>query len=302
MIDRFKNYLSLELNRSLLTVEAYMRDLTQFSEWLGGENPTETDFISVTASDARAWFASLARQGDTPRTIRRKAQSLRAFYRWMMKEGVIKISPLRDIPLPKLPKPLPDLVKPQEVEEAISLTEHSDEPTSKNLTMENLILEMLYSLGIRRAELIALNDSDISFTNGEIKITGKRSKQRIIPAPQQLFDKIKIWQHTRDLERESQNLLDSPLFIYKGKRINASKVYSIVNTYLQGSSAKKKSPHALRHSFASAMLNGGADLDSVREFLGHTSLATTQIYTHVSFNEIKKAYSTAHPRAIKTKK
>lgn len=299
MLQKFLNYLKLELNRSPHTLEAYERDIKQFSDWLSDDNHS-MDFLSVTQSDVRAWFAFLARSGETPRTIRRKSTSLKTLYRWMIKSGYIKSSPLRDIPLPKLPKLLPDLVKPNEVEEILNNFSNCNPNKDENRAfMEKLIVEMLYSLGIRRAELIGLNDSDISFSAGEIKVTGKRSKQRVIPIPKDLLDKIKKWQLLRDNNyRETDN---SPLFAIKGKRITANQVYYIVHTSLNSSSAKKRSPHALRHTFASSMLNGGADLDSVREFLGHTSLDTTQIYTHVSFKEIKKAYNQAHPRSEKSK-
>ena len=214
--------------------------------------------------------------------------------------GVIEISPLRDVPLPKLPKPLPDIVKAEEIEEALN-------PEVAKFVygeiIDTLVIEMLYSLGIRRAELVSLNDEDISFFKGEVKVTGKRSKQRIIPVPEALLDKIKKWQEYRDENLGSiQENNKSPLFIIKGRRITPSQVYRIVNIALLKSTAKKKSPHALRHSFASDMLNGGAEIDTVREFLGHASLSTTQIYTHISFNEIKKAYSSAHPRSLNSKK
>lgn len=299
MLQKFLDYMRYELNRAPLTIEAYELDISQFQEWISPENPKNVDFSSITANDVRTWLAALAKAGDTPRTLRRKIISLRGMFRWMMKTGVIKSSPIRDLPLPKISKPLPDLIKPIEIEQAIQNLEHEEE-NPLNL-MKILIVEMLYSLGIRRAELVGLNDSDISFPKGEIKVTGKRSKQRIIPAPQKLLDKIQEWQKTRDLDREILET-DSPLFIVKGKRISPNQVYKIVSEALSESTARKKSPHALRHSFASGMLNGGAEIDSVREFLGHASLATTQIYTHISLNEIKKAYTSAHPRSMQNKK
>lgn len=295
MLQKFLDYLRYELNRSPLTVEAYGKDISQFQEWLSPGSPDKVDFTSVTAGDVRAWMASLAKTGDIPRTLRRKIISLRSLFRWMIKSGIIKSSPLRDVPLPKIPKPLPDLVKPSEIEEAIKNIEEQEE------LLKVLIVEMLYSLGIRRAELIGINDPDISFSKGEIKVTGKRSKQRVIPVPQKLLGKIKEWQEFRD-KTEGKMEEESPLFIVKGKRISPNQVYRIVNQALATSTARKKSPHALRHSFASGMLNGGAEIDSVREFLGHASLATTQIYTHISLSEIKKAYSSAHPRSSQAKK
>lgn len=298
MVDKFLNYLKYELNRADLTISAYRNDLIQFQQWICPDHNETVDFISVTTSDIRTWLASLARQGDTPRTLRRKTIALRSFYKWLQKNGVISVSPLRDVPLPKLSKPLPDIVKAEEIEEVINSETKS---FLYGEIIDSLVVEMLYSLGIRRAELVSLNDEDISFFKGELKVTGKRSKQRIIPIPEALLNKIKKWQEFRDVNMDLCGNR-KPLFAIKGKRITASQVYRIVNKALQTSSAKKKSPHVLRHSFASEMLNGGAELDTVREFLGHASLSTTQIYTHISFNEIKKAYSAAHPRSAKPKK
>lgn len=286
-LQQFLDYLRYELNRAPLTVEAYQRDISQFSLWLSPDNPHKIDYKSITVNDVRAWMAGLAKSGETPRTLRRKIISLRSLFKWMMKTGRLKTSPIRDLPLPKISKPLPELIKPNEVEEALE---------KENDILRSLIVEMLYTLGIRRAELVGLNDSDISFSKAEIKVTGKRSKQRVIPLPLNLLDKIKAWQNKRDRE-EVKPENESPLFIIKGKRITPDQVYKIVTETLATATARKKSPHTLRHSFASGMLNGGAELDSVREFLGHSSLATTQIYTHISLSEIKKAYSSAHPRS-----
>ncbi len=302
-IDSFLKYLRYELNRSSLTVEAYGRDLHQFSGWLTCFNPSQFKPDDVSLSDIRAWLASLAREGVTPRSLRRKAQSLRAFFKYLLKTGVISSNPTADLSLPKLPKHLPDHVRPEEVEMILRReemdVESEQETDSGNLedeTRSHLIVELLYSLGLRRAELISISDTDISETASEIKITGKRSKQRIVPVPAILMQHIKRWQDMRDsiwTDLESPR----PLLVVKGKRISPSQVYNIVKKSLSETSARRKSPHALRHSFATAMLNEGADLNSVKEFLGHASLATTQIYTHISFAEMKKAYEGAHPRS-----
>ena len=295
MLDKFLDYLRYEVNRSPLTVEAYSRDISQFQDWRAREGKYE--LTDVKANDVRGWLAYLSKQGETARTLRRKIISLRSLFKWMMKTGVISTSPIESVPLPKIPKPLPDIVKGSEIEEALK-NFHEDEEQSP---LAPLIVEMLYTLGIRRAELVGLNDSDISFTKGEIKVTGKRSKQRVVPVPQKLLEAIKKWQAYRNRE-EIMPEEEKPLLVVKGKRITPNQVYRIVNKALEGSTARKKSPHALRHSFASGMLNGGAEIDSVREFLGHASLSTTQIYTHITLSEIKKAYSKAHPRSVRDKK
>ncbi|MDE6443873.1 MAG: tyrosine-type recombinase/integrase [Muribaculaceae bacterium] len=295
----FTSYLLHELNRAPLTVEAYLRDLSQFAEWMGAD-PDTLDPHEVTPGHVRAWLASLAREGQSPRTLRRKAQSLRAFFRFMLKREKIDRNPTRDLSLPKIPKPLPDHVRMEEIEKILTDEEallRDTPPEDAETELRNhLVMETLYSLGLRRAELIAISDNDISQTAAELKVTGKRSKQRIVPLPQKLLDDINEWQRLRDsLWPDLPS--PRPLFVVKGKRISPTQVYTIVKKELQGSTARRKSPHALRHSFATTMLNEGADLNSVKEFLGHSTLSTTQIYTHISFAEMKKAYSNAHPRA-----
>ena len=276
-------------------MNAYEFDIRQFLAWISRDEISEISVSQISTSDVRSWLADLAIKGDSTRTIRRKTQSLRAFFKWLVKTGKIKNSPLTQIGLPKISKPLPDLVKPDEIENAILIANQNLDSDNPSEVINSIILELLYSLGLRRAELISINDIDISFPEAEIKITGKRNKQRIVPLPASLVEKIKRWQKIRDEEWPDLEL-PKPLLVIKGRRITVNQVYNIVRKSLALSSARKKSPHALRHSFASAMLNGGADLDSVREFLGHSSLATTQIYTHISLAEIKKAYSNAHPR------
>lgn len=302
LTDDFTSYLRHELNRSQLTVEAYERDLNQFADWLTGGKPDSFSPQDATMADIRAWIASLSREGNTARTLRRKTQSLRAFFRFLLKKGLISDNPTSNITLPKIPHSLPDIIRTDELEQILAEKE-SQESLSVNEDKESqlrslLVTEILYTLGLRRAELISLNDRDITFEPGEIKVTGKRAKQRVVPVPQKLLQYIKEWQQLRD---SLWPALDEPkpLIVVKGKRITPSQVYSIVKASLAGSSSRKKSPHALRHSFATAMLNEGADLNSVKEFLGHSSLSTTQIYTHVSFAEMRKAYDNAHPRAKK---
>lgn len=300
LIEEFLSYIRYELNRSQLTAEAYERDINNFADWITNGKKEDFHPKSITLSDVRTWLATLAREKLTSTTIRRKAQSLRAFFRFLMKRGLIDVNPTTDLTLPKIPKNLPDVVRAEEIEGVLRLDEEvlTLDPDNEHELRDDLIIDILYSLGIRRAELIAISDPDISPSAGEIKIFGKRSKQRIVPVPQTLILKIKRWQDMRDrlwpdLEQPT------PLFVVKGKRISPRQVYDAVHRQLESTGARKKSPHALRHSFATSMLNEGADLNSVKEFLGHSSLSTTQIYTHVSFAEMKKAYESSHPRARK---
>lgn len=296
MISDFYDHLRFELKRAPLTVDAYKNDIDGFCSWISPHDADNICWKEVTSADVRSWLASLARKGLSPVSLRRKTVALRTLFKWLMKSGVIEVSPLRDIPLPKIPKPLPDIIKSSEIEEALAEAASNSADGSAIALMKDLILDLFYSLGIRRAELIGIDDGDFSFNKGELKVTGKRSKQRVIPLPARLSDKIRKYMEIRDLELEKPSG-EYPLFYIKGRRISAGQVYKFVHEALASSSAKKRSPHALRHSFASGMLNGGAEIDSVREFLGHSSLATTQIYTHISLKDIKKAYSLAHPRS-----
>lgn len=285
MFREFENYLLLELNRSRHTVEAYSRDLTQFAQWLSG------GVENATTADIRAWLGSLA-PGESPLTLRRKAQSLRAYYRWLLKRGEISHNPAADLILAKAPKRLPEFVKEQEIEEIVNSYDHSDFTSHR----AHIVMLILYSTGLRQEELRTLTDADIDFSLREAKVTGKRAKQRVVPLPPELLEEIACWQKARDAKYPD---LESPKPLICGRSgaISKKALYNIVNSSLASTSAMKKSPHVLRHTFATSMLNGGAALDSVKEFLGHSSLSTTQIYTHLSFNELKKSYSAAHPRA-----
>lgn len=285
MLREFENYLRLELNRSPHTVEAYSRDLTQFAQWLTGS------VDNATTADIRAWLGSQARK-DSAHTLRRKAQSLRAYYRWLLKRGGITHNPAADLTLAKAPKRLPEFVKEQEIEEIVNSYDHSDFSSHR----AHIVMLILYSTGLRQEELRTLTDADIDFSLREAKVTGKRSKQRVVPLPSELLEEIACWQRARDAKYPD---LESPKPLICGRNgaISKKALYNIVNSSLASTSAIKKSPHVLRHTFATSMLNGGAALDSVKEFLGHSSLSTTQIYTHLTFNELKKSYSAAHPRA-----
>lgn len=305
VISDFISYLEVEQRCSSHTTEAYERDLRQFSEWLGVVNEEEFDAESVTTSDIRAWIGSLADNGLVATSLRRKAQSLRAFYKWGMRRGIFSTNPASDIILAKKRRKLPDFIKQEDLEAILSndddkLDVHARNPNLGDFETERtrFILEMLYSLGLRQAELLTLKDPDINFTSGEIKITGKRNKQRIMPLPEKLSVAIKNWQRLRD---ERYGTLESPKPLIAGPHgaLSKQQLYRIVRTGLSDTSTGRKSPHTIRHSFATAMINNGADLDAVREMLGHVSLSTTQIYTHLSVRELLHNYRSGHPRAKK---
>lgn len=298
MFDGFLTYLRYELNRSRNTVEAYSRDLQQFAEWLNPDSSHPLDPASITSSDIRAWLASRA-SSDSATTLRRKTQSLRSFFRWMMRRHMIESNPASDVVLAKKPKRLPEFVREGDMEKILEIPrsenyDTSDEPSFEECR-DHLIINILYSTGIRQAELLGLKDSDISFSSAEAKVTGKRNKQRVIPIPAPLLEEIREWIRMRDSRLE--RISPQPLFPGRRGPMSKSQLYGIVHRMLSPSTSQAKSPHVLRHSFATAMLNHGANLDSVREMLGHASLSTTEIYTHLSFDQLKAAYRTAHPRS-----
>lgn len=296
-IDRFIEYLRLELNRSSHTAEAYGRDISQFAEWVSSPRADAFEPRSVSTSDLRAWLGELARSS-SPLTLRRKAQSLRAFFRWMLRMGEISSNPAADLILAKAPRRLPEFIRESEIEDIIAKDTDADFRKQRS----RFILLMLYSTGLRQEELRTITDNDIDFSLQEVKVTGKRSKQRVIPLPDSLLSEIKKWQRIRDSRYPDTGRAENPKPLIAGPhgRLSKKALYDIVHSALAETSSSGKSPHVLRHTFATAMLNNGADLDSVREFLGHSSLSTTQIYTHLSFAELKRSYRQAHPRSGRT--
>lgn len=296
LISEFSDYLRTELRGSELTAEAYTRDLLQFMSYCVrecGEDCGKENFAfdpkEVTPRDVRSWIGSLAEDGEAPSTLRRKLQSLRAFYAYGMKTGKFNANPAADITLPKKKRRLPNFIKDREVEEVLESHDGTFESERRHITVE-----LLYTLGLRRAELLALTDSDIH--SDTIRVTGKRAKTRILPLPEKLAQEIARWQKIRD---DRYPALPSPRHIISGPHgeVSASTLHKIVSEALSGTSAGRKSPHTLRHTFATTMINNGADLDAVREMLGHESLSTTQIYTHLSINELMAGYAKAHPRS-----
>ncbi len=297
MISSFLKYLELELNRSKLTAEAYGRDLHEFAEFLGKDSEL-SDADSVTTSDVRAWIASMSRNGLSPRSLRRKTQATRAFFRWLQKQGAIQNNPAADVQLAKIGRKLPEFVREQEMEEILDSPIYGGDPA---LNIRNkLIINILYSCGIRRDELAKITDADIDFHQREIRVHGKRDKTRIIPVADQLLDEIREWQKVRDGLYSLPS--PTPLICSKRGKLTGRAIYGIVHNLLLSTGASHKSPHSLRHTFATSLLNNGAEINSVKELLGHASLQSTQIYTHLTFSDMKKAYDNAHPRAKESKK
>ena len=296
MISDFLKYLELELNRSKLTVDAYGRDLWEFADFLGKDEDMP-DAERVTTTDVRAWLAQMARDGLSPRSLRRKTQAVRAFFRWIQKQGIISNNPAAEVQLAKIGRKLPEFIREQEMEDLLENPILGGDPA---LNIRNkLIIKILYSCGIRRDELAKITDADIDFYAKEIRVHGKRDKTRIIPVADELLDDIKEWQTVRDSLYSFSS--PAPLICSKRGKLTGRAIYEIVHKQLMGTGATHKSPHSLRHTFATSLLNSGAEINSVKELLGHASLQSTQIYTHLTFSDMKKAYDAAHPRSRATR-
>lgn len=294
VVQRFLQYIRLELNQSEHTVTAYGHDLKQFTGFLTSDGHRRLDLGSVTQSDVRAWLVSLSHDGDGPRTLRRKVQAVRALYKWLMWRGEAEANPAADVELAKLPKQLPHTIRVQNMDQLLdSPVDMADHDEVRN----RLIVMMLYETGMRRAELIGLQDAWVDTTACELRVHGKRDKDRIIPFGHELAEWIGIY---RNLRSEAYGRCDTFFVRRDGLPLYPSLVYKVVHEALESvGGGDKLSPHVLRHTFASAMLNDGAEINSVKEILGHESLAATQVYTHVTFNELRNNYKLAHPRALK---
>ena len=292
MIREFLRHLSLELYRSRLTVRAYEADLRGFNDFLikSGVPTGDTGFFvpsAISAPDVREWLASLSEAGLSAVSLRRKIQSVRAYFKFLMRRGVVSSNPAEAVALPKKGRPLPRVVSHEEVEKSLG---------EAGSLLESVVLGMLYGCGLRRSELLAVDDCDINPYTRELKILGKGNKHRVIPLPERLMTAITAWQLERD--RLYPRLPEPrPLLATARGRMSVSTLYNMVRRALQATATEKKSPHTLRHSFATQLLNSGADINSVKELLGHSSLGATQIYTHVAFSELSREWSKAHPRA-----
>lgn len=294
MIKDFLRYLELELNRSHLTAHAYGRDLREMAVFLGRDSDL-SDATDISTADVRAWIASMSREGLSPRSLRRKTQAARAFFRWLQKQGKISVNPAAEVQLAKIGRKLPEFVREQEMEEILENPINGGDPA---LNIRNkLIVNILYSCGIRRDELVKITDADIDFYQKEIRVHGKRDKTRIIPVADELLAEIKEWQTVRDGLYSFPS--PAPLICSKRGKLSGDAIYEIVHNILMSTGATHKSPHSLRHTFATSLLNNGAEINSVKELLGHASLQSTQIYTHLTFSDMKQAYDKAHPRAKK---
>ena len=300
MIVGFLDYLSHERAYSSHTVTSYENDLRAFGAYLE-QTENGLDIVDADADLVRGWAMELMASGMKAATVNRKLSSLRTFYKYLLKKGEIDVSPMQGVGGPKKAKPLPQFVREADMERLLCATGQGE---SWQEAREHVILQLFYETGIRLSELVGLNDGDVDFGRMAIKVTGKRNKQRIVPIGQGMADSLRRYMEMRNenlptLNSRLSTLNIQPLFVTdKGERVYSNWVYRLVRKNLsQVVTLKKRSPHVLRHTFATAMLNNEAELEAVKELMGHESVSTTQIYTHTTFEELKKAYHQAHPRA-----
>ena len=293
MINQFLNYLRYERNSSPQTVQTYEESLREFESYISLRD-SRLSLQAVDADLIRDWMESLMDKGNTASTINKKLSALRSFYRFSLKRKLVEKDPAHGIVGPKKSKPLPQFLRESEMDHLLDRLEWDNK--FKDVRARTILL-LFYEAGLRRSELTGLNDVDVDFGSRQLKVTGKRNKQRIIPFGQELADALNQYLEAR---REQFGLREnSALFLSdKGERMTGSQVYLIVHRYLTlVTSLKKRSPHVLRHTFATAMLNNGAGLESIKKLLGHESVDATEIYAHTTFEQLKRIYKEAHPRA-----
>lgn len=293
--EKFINYLRNERNYSSHTEISYLKDLTQFENFIIEEchsfNPAQIERDHI-----RMWIAHLVEQGVKSTSVNRKLSALKTFFKYLEREEIVSKNPAEQVSGPKKSKKLPSFANDNDLSKILETKD--DSPEDFDTARNTFILYFLYVTGMRRIELINLKDSDIDFYSKNIRVLGKRNKERIIPLADTTVEKLKEYIDIRNREIENK----SPYLFVKnnGDPLYPKMVYNIVREQLEEiPTLSKKSPHVLRHSFATEMLNNGAEINAVKELLGHSSLASTEIYTHVTFDELVKVYNNAHPRAKK---
>lgn len=294
LIEDFIHYLRYERGYSPCTLEAYSKDLSQFAEYVKAYREGRFEPAEIDADLVRNWIVFLMDEKHSPRTVGRKLSSLKSFFKFLRKMGRVPADPTRLIQAPKCAKPLPCFVKDKDME---SLLDGGNFGEDFEGMRDRLILELLYDTGVRRSELVGIRETDIDYDAMVIKVTGKRNKQRLIPFAEGLKNLMLAYKRVRDEQGAERS---EWLFAGKGGcPLSTAVVYNVVRKYLSNiPMLAKRSPHVLRHSFATSMLNNGAELTAVKDLLGHSSLASTSVYTHTTFEELKKVYH-AHPRAKK---
>lgn len=296
IVDRFLRYIRYERNYSSHTVLSYDKDLQHFNTYVV-DNTTIQNLLEVDTDIVRMYIAYLMQQGFASSTVSQRLSAIKSLYKFAVKQGDITVSPVDGVKRPKGEKTLPVFLKQRQID---TLLDTQPEENSFLTLRDRLIVSMLYHTGMRRQELITLRDCDIDSYTNTIKVTGKRDKQRIIPFGNELKIDIAAYKEVRNRE---VSLPESFFVRDNGEPLYPQLVYRVVKSALsEVTTQTKRSPHVLRHTFATSMLNEGANLNGVKELLGHGSLSSTQVYTHVTFEELKKSYNNAHPRGIKKRR
>ena len=291
-LKSFQDYLRLEKKYSLHTVNAYVNDLIFFQEFLKN-NFEQENLDDVNYSMIRAWIVTMVDSGVSNVSVNRKVSSLKSFYKFLLKIKQIESSPLLKHKSLKTPKKIQIPFSEKELDNVLN---HIEYPEGFDGIRDKLIIDLFYTTGVRRTELINLKLQNVDLSKNTLKVLGKRNKERILPILPIISKQIDLYLSERT-QLESIKEEEYFFLMLKGVKLNDSFVYRLINYYFSNVSEKvKKSPHILRHTFATHMLNNGADLNSVKELLGHSSLASTQVYTHNSLAELKKVYGDAHPR------
>ena len=309
MIKRFLDYIAIEKRYSPRTVKEYGDDLRAWCAFLGWTleefNPKEVD-----AEDVKGWMMQMLEAGQSPRSVKRRLSAVKSLYRFLLSLGLVKVNITSMVILPKVDKPLPIFFRESEMEafkeqnKVPSYEEGMDKADWLEAMRDYLLVEMLYQTGMRRAELAALEDKDVDVQGRQIRVFGKRRKERMVPMGEQLAQMVEEY---LQVKREILSGCDGfGIFLVRKKRngewvaLGASGIYNIVRARMGDvSTLKKHSPHVLRHTFATTMLNNGADVRTIQTLLGHSSLEATQVYTHTSFDQVKQIYEAAHPRSKK---
>lgn len=292
MVDEFLRYMKCELNRSPMTIKSYAEDFKCFESFLARLDG-QLGWEDVDSDVIRDWMESMIDKGESARTVNRRLSALRSLFRFALAHHFVEKDPTTRVEGPKVKKALPCFLKESEMD---TLLDDDSWGEAYSDARARAIIMTFYETGMRRAELVALNDADVDFACGQVKVTGKGNKQRIIPFGKELADELKLYMSKRNHDVGHG---DGALFLSdKGRRMTPEQVWHDVRENLaRVSTMKKLSPHVLRHTFATAMLNHGASIESVRRLLGHESVSTTEIYTHTTFEQLKRVYKDVHPRA-----
>jgi integrase/recombinase XerC len=286
--NKFITYLSSEKRFSEHTIKSYTTDLKQFTSFLSSEFQIIDEINEISFQIIRTWIASLLEKGISPRSVNRKISTLKTYFKFLIREGELIENPMTKVVAPKSKKRLPVFIEEDQIASLLNEVQFEKDFVGQR---NKLIIELFYVTGIRLSELINIKISDVDFNNQSIKVLGKRNKERIIPLSSNVVNDLNIF-----IENNQQNKY---LFTnLEGNKLYNKLVYRLVNKYIgEISSVNKKSPHILRHTFATHMLNNGADINAIKELLGHANLSATQVYTHNTIEKLKTVYKQAHPRA-----